>query len=82
MRDSGYRRWHVDTELSGTKETSDRRGLTHRVTDGIRQALKSKGMRLRGVGGGHSSDDDADNITASERRPPTSVMGFDVGGIT
>lgn len=71
----------MDIELNGTVETSARRGLTHRVTDGIRRSPKSRGMRARGVGGGHSSDDDADNITASERRPPAFAMVFDVGGI-
>lgn len=42
---------------SGTVEISTRRGLTHRVIEGIRHPPESGKTRDRGVGGGHSTDD-------------------------
>ena len=76
MRDSGYRRRHADTEPSGTVETSARRGITHRVTDGIRRPPKSGGMRARGVGGGHSSDDGSGQQNRPGAKAPYFCQGF------
>jgi hypothetical protein len=73
-RNSGYREWDVCTELSGTVETSTRRGLTGRVIEGIRRPPKAREMRDGGVGGGHSTSDGKDNITLPEGRASTSVM--------
>ena len=68
-------------ELSETNETSFRRGLTHRVTEGIRQPPKSGGKRERGVGGGNSTDNGEDNRTLPEGRTSASARRFDVRGI-
>lgn len=62
------------SELSGTDETSTRRGLTRRVIEGIRRSPKTGEMRDRGVGGGHSTDDGEDNRTSPEGRTSASVM--------
>ena len=72
-RNPGYRGWDAQKELSGTNETSPRRGPTRRVTEGIRQPPKSGGMRERGVGGGHSTDDGEDNRTSPEGRTSASA---------
>lgn len=72
-RNPGYRGWDAQTEPSGTNETSTRRGPTCRVTEGIRQPPKSGGMRDRGVGGGHSTDDGEDNRTSPEGRTSASA---------
>ena len=44
-RNSGYRGWDACTGLSGTVETLPRRGLSHRVSEGIRYAPKVGTMR-------------------------------------
>jgi hypothetical protein len=67
-------------ELSGTIETSTHRGLTRRVTEGIRYPPKSREKWDRGVGGGHSTADGEDNKTSPEGRASASAKRIDVRG--